>query len=111
MEEAAKSSAGHQRISLSDLRRFAIPLPSLKEQHAVADRVRALLSGARRIAGTNVQLTDSLSTLEASVLSRAFRGNLVPQDPSEEPASELLERIREERVGAPTASGLAAEMN
>jgi type I restriction enzyme S subunit len=105
MEEAAKSSAGHQRISLSDLRRFAIPLPSLKEQHAVADRVRALLSGARRIGGMNLQLTDSLSTLEASVLARAFRGDLVPQDPSDEPASVLLERIRQERGGHARRTG------
>ena len=44
----------------------------------------------------------SVAALRRSVLERAFRGELVPQDPSDEPASVLLERIRAEREAAPT---------
>ena len=44
----------------------------------------------------------SVAALRRSVLERAFRGELVPQDPSDEPASVLLDRIRAERsVGEP----------
>lgn len=42
-----------------------------------------------------------LDDLDRSILTRAFRGELVPQDPADEPASVLLERIRAERAAAP----------
>ena len=42
-----------------------------------------------------------LDALDRSILTRAFRGELVPQDPADEPASVLLERIRAERAAAP----------
>ncbi len=43
---------------------------------------------------------DRLATLDQSILAKAFRGELVPQDPTDEPASVLLERIRAERAAA-----------
>jgi len=42
-----------------------------------------------------------LDRLEAAILARAFRGELVPQDPNDEPASVLLARIRQSRAAAP----------
>ena len=45
--------------------------------------------------------TMKLDRQDSSILARAFRGELVPQDPSDEPASALLERIRAERASAP----------
>lgn len=44
-----------------------------------------------------------LSTLDSAILAKAFRGELVPQDPTNEPASVLLERIRAERAAAGAA--------
>jgi type I restriction enzyme S subunit len=44
---------------------------------------------------------DRSEMLERSILTRAFRGELVPQDPNDEPASVLLERIRAEHAAAP----------
>jgi type I restriction enzyme, S subunit len=45
-----------------------------------------------------VDATSQLADLDRAILSKAFRGELVPQDPNAEPASELLERIRTERA-------------
>jgi type I restriction enzyme, S subunit len=97
LEEAAKSSAGHQRISMSDLRRFLVPLPSLEEQRSITERVRAVLrsaEGARELAERVVQ---SLAGFDHSIHAKAFLGELVGQDPNDEPATVLLERIRAER--------------
>ena len=47
----------------------------------------------------------SVAALRRSVLERAFRGELVPQDPSDEPASVLLDRIRAERAATPVHTG------
>ena len=55
------------------------------------DRLAAEATSARKL----------IDHLDQAVLSKAFRGELVPQDPSDEPASSLLERIRAERAAAP----------
>jgi type I restriction enzyme S subunit len=46
--------------------------------------------------------------LTSSILSKAFRGELVPQDPNDEPASELLNRIKSARMTSPHAAGRRA---
>src|SRR5690606_40199551 len=51
---------------------------------------------------------EHVSTIDSSILAKAFRGELVPQDPNDEPASVLLERIAAERAAAPTSSGKKA---
>lgn len=98
LEEAAKSTAGHQRISMSDLYPFRLPLPPLPEQHRIAaelDQRFLIIERAARAA------YDSLRRIERerqSLLQAAFSGKLVPQDPNDETASVLLERIRAQRA-------------
>ena len=85
-------------INLSDLRRFLIPLAPLAEQNALAKLLEKLL---QRVEGEQVALKSSLEyldTIDQALLAKAFRGELVPQDPNDEPASVLLERIREEKA-------------
>lgn len=59
---------------------------------AFADRLEARYTAARK----------QVDQLTPALLAKAFRGELVPQDPNDEPASALLERIRAERAGQGT---------
>ena len=97
LEAKAKSTAGHQRISLSDLREFPIPLPPLAEQQRIVAEVERRLSVVQQTEATVEASLARAERLRQSILKQAFSGKLVPQDPDDEPASVLLERIRAER--------------
>lgn len=98
LERTAKSTAGHQRISLSDLRPFAIPLPPFGEQSRIAAEMERLLAIADGAEGTAHQSERRCERLRQSILKWAFEGKLVDQDPNDEPASVLIERIRADRA-------------
>lgn len=78
-----------------------MPVPSLKEQQAIASQISAAFSRAYRIEAEATRARALLDRLEAAILTKAFRGELVLQDPNDEPASVLLERIRAQHVAAP----------
>jgi type I restriction enzyme S subunit len=81
--------------------RFAgmeFPLPPLKEQAEIVRRVRGALNQITRLEDRLHANFADLDQLDQSILAKAFRGELVPQDPNDEPASILLARIREQRV-------------
>jgi len=94
LETSAKSSAGHQRISLSDLRSFRFPLPPYDEQELIAETLTQVFASALSIADECSAIAEQADLLDQAILTKAFRGELVPQDPSDESASVLLERIR-----------------
>jgi type I restriction enzyme S subunit len=81
----------------SQVNGFAFPLPPCEEQSLIVARVQKALRFNEGVAAVVSDNTDAANNLDRSVLARAFRGELVPQDPSDEPASVLLERIRQER--------------
>ena len=97
LESAAKSTAGHQRISTSDLVSLAIPLPPLDEQEAIIEAVETQLSVIDHLESGLEANLKSAQALRQSILRHAFTGKLVPQDPHDEPASELLKRIAAQR--------------
>ena len=96
MENAAKSSAGHQRISQSDLLAYRIPVPPPQEQAALLRQVVEVSAPSVHVGAAAVNLVPQLDMLDQSILAQAFRGQLVPQDPDDEPAADLLERIKAE---------------
>ena len=104
LEANAKSSAGHQRISLSDLRNFCLPLPPLAEQHRIVAEVERRLSVIQQAEAAVEASLQRAERLRQSILKRAFSGQLAPQDPDDEPASVLLERIRAQREAEPAAA-------
>ncbi len=69
----------------------------LDEQHEIVRRVEALFKIADDIEKRYEKAKAHVDKLTQSILAKAFRGELVPQDPNDEPASELLKRIQEER--------------
>jgi type I restriction enzyme, S subunit len=71
--------------------------PPLNEQHEIVRRVKALFKIADDIETRYQKAKAHVDRLTQSILAKAFHGELVPQDPAAEPASELLARIREER--------------
>jgi type I restriction enzyme S subunit len=74
-----------------------VPVPPLEEQIIIAKKVNELLAHKDCLKGTVKNQLEKIEELQQSILAKAFRGELVPQDPNDEPASVLLERIRAER--------------
>jgi type I restriction enzyme S subunit len=94
---------GLQHIHLTDLKQDAIPLPSKCEQIEIVRRVAQLFAFAAQLEAKVASAKSSIDHLTQSILAKAFRGELVPQDPNDEPASLLLERIQAQRAAAPKA--------
>lgn len=88
-------------INIEDLRNLPVELPSLEEQAEVVRRVDALFALADRIEQRYQTARAQVDKLTPALFAKAFRGELVPQDPNDEPASMLLERIRNHRAGQP----------
>jgi type I restriction enzyme S subunit len=103
------SSAGSTMANLNQgaLLRLPIVLASLQQQARIVAKLDALfarLARARteldrvsRLSNEGTRARALLDRLEAAILTKAFKGELVPQDPSDEPASILLERIKAAR--------------
>ena len=92
---------GKPGLNLSNIRQLALTLPSLEEQTEIVRRVEQLFAFADQF---EARLTDARAHVDAltqSILAKAFRGELVPQDPADEPASALLERITAQRAATP----------
>ena len=84
-------------ITGNQLKNFEIPLPPQPEQQIIVAEVEHRLSVADEVEKTVVAELKRAEQLRQSILKKAFSGGLVPQDPSDEPASVLLERIKAEK--------------
>ena len=101
IETKAKSTSGVNNISAKELQELNVPICSLAEQTEIVGILDTHLEAAEKLA---LEIEDNLVRAEAfrqSILKKAFAGELVPQDPDDEPASALLARIRTERAEAP----------
>ena len=93
-----KVDVARANLSLQNVADFPIPLPSLQEQEQIVSQIEqgfSLIENSQRIVNSTLQ---TLETMRMSVLKQAFQGKLVPQDPNDEPASVLLERIKKEKL-------------
>ena len=98
----SKGAIKGKTLNSSSLHSLLIPLPPLEEQKRIVARIEELMPLVEQYDKAHSELTrlnDQLpEQLKKSILQEAIQGKLVPQDPTDEPASELLERIRTEKA-------------
>lgn len=88
---------GRPHLGFEQIAATLIALPPLAEQHRIVAEVERRLSVVDELEATVEKSLGRCARLRQSILKMAFEGRLVPQDPNEEPASVLLDRIRRER--------------
>lgn len=81
-----------------------IPYPPLPEQQEIVRRVESFFTLADQLEARYRKAKTHVDKLTQSILAKAFRGELVPQDPNDEPAAVLLERIRKQKQSVPQVS-------
>ena len=89
------------RINVKDARAVPVAVPPLDEQHEIMRRVAEVLATVARQLEAVREMQLALERLEQRTLTKAFRGSLVQQDPADEPAAILLDRLRREREVTP----------
>jgi type I restriction enzyme S subunit len=96
-QENATGTAGNMpKINGSILRNLNVPIPhDVDEQKRLAAIVRSAFHRIDRVRAEAIAGLTKVNALDRCILAQAFRGDLVPQDPTDEPAETLLERIRE----------------
>ncbi len=104
IEQRRKTTAGQLGIAGSELKKVSVPIPPLDEQRRILGEAERQLSIVAAMAAEISRALRRSAGLRRSILEQAFTGKLVAQDPSDEPASVLLERIAAERATAPKPS-------
>lgn len=92
------ASGGNQKfLSLTKINKLPFPLPPLEEQSRIAAKIAQLFALLRKVESSTQQYAKLQTLLKSKVLDLAMRGKLVKQDPNDEPASVLLEKIKAEK--------------
>ena len=106
--KANKVGVAQAHFNVGSMKVTPLPLPPIVEQTEIVRRVEALFAYADRFETRHKAARAQVEKLTPAALAKAFRGELVPQDPNDEPASVLLARIHAQRndprVGKPSRS-------
>ncbi len=96
---------GNQDLGLTRMIKIVIPIPPIEEQREIVRRVETLFTQVERMESIFNTAHSKVELLPAAILTKAFCGELVPQDPNDEPAEVLLQRIanekKEQKAGKP----------
>jgi type I restriction enzyme S subunit len=95
------NGSGPQALNCQRVRELPFVLPPLPEQQEIVRRVETLLAVADRIEARLSAARSQVERLTPATLHKAFCGDLIPQDPDDEPASKLMERIRNSQAKTP----------
>lgn len=99
-QECSKDGTTVNSVEVPRLKVFSVPPPPEAEQTEIISEIDRRLSVVDAIEDEVDASLQRATRLRQAILKRAFEGRLVPQDPNDEPASELLERINTEREQA-----------
>ncbi|EKE08343.1 MAG: hypothetical protein ACD_17C00220G0003, partial [uncultured bacterium] len=100
--ENATGTAGNMpKINQQTVLSAPALVPKMPEQHEIVRRVEILFAFANRLEARYTAGLEQVAQLTPSLLDKAFRGELVPQNPSDEPAEKLLKRIKEQKANEP----------
>ena len=92
------TGSAQPKLNQDNLNKIEIPLPPLEEQRRIIAQVNLWQSFIQHLEAHETELKDSVESAKSKILDLAIHGKLVPQDPSDEPASELLKRINPNAV-------------
>jgi type I restriction enzyme S subunit len=101
--DSEASATAQKNINVEYLEKLKIPIPLLPEQQLIVAEIERRLSVCDKLEESIRQGLEQAEALRQSILKKAFEGRLVPQDPNDEPASALLERIRAVREAVPSS--------
>ena len=104
VEAGSDRTAGQDGVNKDHLIKYPVFAPPTDEQTEIVRRVETLFAFADRLEARLAQAQTAATRLTPALLAKAFRGELVPQDPNDEPAAELLRRLHAQRATAPKAS-------
>ena len=90
---STKGTAGQVNISLTQAQNMRISLPPEREMICINEKVRQYRSILEILDNSSNELTDSIAKAKSKILDLAMQGKLVPQDPADEPAADMLRRI------------------
>ncbi|MGP1587019.1 MAG: restriction endonuclease subunit S [Treponemataceae bacterium] len=85
------------RISRANLEKTLIPLPPLSEQHRIVAKIERIFAQIDLLEQNKADLQTAVKQAKSKILDLAIHGKLVPQDPADEPASVMLEKLRAEK--------------
>ncbi|PPB75317.1 hypothetical protein CDQ80_02100 [Campylobacter hyointestinalis subsp. hyointestinalis] len=97
LEDSGEGSTNQKELRPGTLIYFLVPLPPLSEQNRIAKKTNELFEFIDTVNGKISDLSVSIDSIKSKILDLAIRGKIVPQNPNDEPASVLLERIRAEK--------------
>ena len=91
------TGSAQPKLSQERLNKILLPLPPLSEQRRIVEKIEELLALVDDLETNKTDLQSYIKQAKSKVLEMAVRGELVPQNPEDEPASVLLERIKKEK--------------
>jgi type I restriction enzyme S subunit len=103
MAQLAATTSGLYTLSVSKIAKIPVPVPPIDEQTEIVEQLGLATDEARRQERAVDAVLKQSAAQRQNLLKAAFSGRLVPQDPNDEPASVLLERIRAERTASSSA--------
>jgi len=101
IETNARSTSGVHNINSKELAALEIPQPTIQEQGETVRRIETAFAWLDRVAAEHANASRLLPRLEQAILTKAFRGELVPQEPGDEPAATIFDPILVERATFP----------